>query len=120
MPACNAKTVALILSSPAHCKEETGNGLNIQLAAAAGIGGSRERSEMRMSDKPRICQFCVWLSAGFGDDERGSGYCYSNEDFRDNDDTCPFWQESLRDEPLEGPEAQLLQNVKAHDLEVED
>ena len=51
-----------------------------------------------MTDKPRSCGTCIWLSTGFGDDIRGSGYCYSNQDYRDNDDTCPFWQESMRAE----------------------
>jgi hypothetical protein len=49
----------------------------------------------------RTCGTCIWLSTGFGDDVRGSGWCYSNQDYRDNDDSCPFWLLSLRNEPLE-------------------
>lgn len=56
-----------------------------------------------MMGKPNTCAFCIWLSTGFADDVRGSGWCYSNGDYRDNDDTCPFWQASLRDEPVSEP-----------------
>ena len=52
-----------------------------------------------------ICKDCVWLSTGFGDDVRGSGYCYSNDEYMDDDGSCPFWQSSLRDEPLNDPSA---------------
>ena len=54
-----------------------------------------------MSDK--LCASCIWLSDGFGDDVRGSGWCYSAEDYRDYEDTCPEWQASLRDEPVNEP-----------------
>ena len=66
------------------------------------------------------CGSCVWLSTGIGDDVRGSGYCYCTQDYRDNDDTCPFWQASLRDEPVNAPELRLVQNVAAQDTGVED
>ncbi len=66
------------------------------------------------------CANCICLSDGFGDDERGSGWCYSNEDYRDFTDSCPFWTGSLRDEPVNEPEARLVEAVKAKDCEVED
>jgi hypothetical protein len=60
----------------------------------------------------KTCENCIWLSTGFADDERGSGWCYSNEDYRDWLDTCPFWQQSLRDTPLnDPPERQLIKAV---------
>lgn len=37
------------------------------------------------------CRTCLWLSDGFGDETRGSGWCYSNEDYHDFNDSCPFW-----------------------------
>ena len=49
------------------------------------------------------CEFCIWLSTGFADDVRGSGWCYSEESYKDFEDTCPFWQESLRSEPVQEP-----------------
>lgn len=48
----------------------------------------------------RRCETCIWLSTGLGDDVRGAGWCYANEDYRDFDDNCPFWQISLRPEPI--------------------
>ena len=65
------------------------------------------------------CISCIWYSDGFGDDVRGSGWCYSTEIYVDQDSTCPFWEQSLRPEPLKGPDEQLLANVAALDKEVE-
>jgi hypothetical protein len=56
-----------------------------------------------MTNKPQHCITCIWLSDGFGDDVRGSGWCYSEEEYKDFEDTCPFWQESFRAEPINEP-----------------
>jgi hypothetical protein len=48
------------------------------------------------------CSTCAWQSDGF-QDPKGFGFCYSEEDYVDPDGTCPFWQKSLRPEPLNEP-----------------
>lgn len=57
-----------------------------------------------MTDKPKTCNTCIWWSTGFND-PNGAGYCYSEGDFTEAEGNCAFWQESLRDEPLNDPPA---------------
>ena len=64
------------------------------------------------------CKACIWRSDGFND-PKGSGYCYSTGDYVSDDGLCGFFQTSLRPEPVNEPEAQLIQNVRAMDTEVE-
>jgi len=54
------------------------------------------------------CITCIWYSDGFGDEERGAGWCYADEFYTDADHTCPFWQKSLRNEPLLGPDGEVI------------
>lgn len=49
-----------------------------------------------------LCLNCIWFSSGFND-PNGYGYCYSEQTHVDAEGTCAFWQESLRDEPLNDP-----------------
>lgn len=69
--------------------------------------------------KTQICGTCIWCSNGIHD-PAGVGYCYSDEDYHDPDETCSFWQASLRDEPVNIPEMRLVENVKVGDVDVED
>jgi hypothetical protein len=74
-----------------------------------------------MTDNSQTCGTCIWHSDGFGDDVRGSGWCYSEGDYVDVDGCCDFWQASLRDEPVNvPPERQLVENVRAGDTQIED
>jgi hypothetical protein len=45
------------------------------------------------------CSKCIWWSDGV-QDPRGVGWCYSEEDYTDPEYYCPFFQESLRTEPV--------------------
>ena len=73
------------------------------------------------------CHNCCWFSTGFGDDVRGSGWCYAAEVYADNYEFCPytdadgesFWQATLRSEPLIHPELKLVDAVARLDTEVE-
>jgi hypothetical protein len=66
------------------------------------------------------CRHCIWWSTGFGDETRGSGWCYSEEVYTDPEFDCSFWQASLRDEPVLAPDDSLLRNVAVLDIGVED
>ena len=66
------------------------------------------------------CNSCIWYSDGFGDETRGSGWCYAEECYKDFDDSCSFWQESLRSEPVNLPDLQLIEAVAKLDTQVED
>ena len=67
----------------------------------------------------KLCCTCVWWSSGVND-PNGAGYCYSESDFTDADSRCDFWQKSLRDTPVLGPDEQLAANVAANDNQVDD
>jgi hypothetical protein len=60
------------------------------------------------------CKTCIWLSTGLGDDTRGSGWCYAEECYKDEEDTCPFWEPSLRKEPLN--EAPLTAQIETEEI----
>ena len=59
----------------------------------------------------RVCAGCCWLSTGFGDDVRGAGWCYSSEKYVEYEDYCDQWASSLRAEPVNKPEAALVDAV---------
>lgn len=70
------------------------------------------------------CATCILWSTGF-DEYNGPGYCYSERGFTDPDYHCPFWEKSLRDEPIKqapflSPDDLLVQRVAALDVDVED
>lgn len=66
------------------------------------------------------CFDCVWLSSGW-QDARGIGFCYAENEYVEEHDTCPFWQASLRDEPVNDPPERILAaNVAEQDMGVDD
>jgi hypothetical protein len=70
------------------------------------------------------CSTCIWYSTGLGDDVRGSGWCYSEECYKDEDDSCPFWDQSLRKESVDSapltPDAHLAANCAKMDKDCDD
>lgn len=61
-----------------------------------------------MSEK--ICSRCILWSTGIND-PKGQGYCYSERDYKAEDDTCPFWEKSLRSEPVNSPEVNQKEDL---------
>lgn len=72
-----------------------------------------------MSDNPKTCGNCAYRSDTIN--VLSLDYCYCIDVTVDRDGAgCPEWRGSLRDEPLEGPEAQLVENVRMMDEGMED
>lgn len=66
-----------------------------------------------MTDKPRTCSNCASRSTGIN--TLSLDYCYCHDRQVKPDGTCAEWRGSLRDEPLNGPDMRLVENVAALD-----